>query len=108
MPLCAVSAPLPCPGRPAAQCPALQVLIGRAASATQHTCISTSCAPTPQPPHPTPPPRTHTCSFFEDYKKNENKVVVVDEFLGREEALRIIREAMDQYQDLYVPKRQRH
>ncbi|KAI7837605.1 hypothetical protein COHA_008617 [Chlorella ohadii] len=36
--------------------------------------------------------------FFEDYKKNENKVVVVDEFLGREDAHRIIREAMDLYQ----------
>ncbi|PSC74399.1 soluble inorganic pyrophosphatase [Micractinium conductrix] len=46
--------------------------------------------------------------FFEDYKKNENKVVVVDEFLGREEAHRIIREAMDSYQDLFVPKRMRH
>lgn len=34
--------------------------------------------------------------------------MVVDEFLGKEAALRIIREAMDQYQDLYVPKRQRH
>ncbi len=67
--------------------------------------------PPPQPPNPLtpphPPPFTPR-SFFEDYKKNENKVVVVDEFLGREEALRIIREAMDQYQDLYVPKRQRH
>lgn len=31
--------------------------------------------------------------FFEDYKKNENKIVVVDEFLGREDALRIIRES---------------
>lgn len=31
--------------------------------------------------------------FFEDYKKNEHKVVVVDEFLGRLEAIRIITEA---------------
>ena len=46
-----------------------------------------SCLP---PPLLAPPP----CRFFEDYKKNENKVVVVDEFLGRKDALRIIREAM--------------
>ena len=50
--------------------------------------------PTPTPTlTPTPTPR-----FFEDYKKNENKVVVVDEFLGREDAHRIIQEAMDLYQ----------
>ena len=47
----------------------------------------------PSPPSPPAPPR-----FFEDYKKNENKVVVVDEFLGREDAHRIIQEAMDLYQ----------
>lgn len=34
------------------------------------------------------------CRFFEDYKKNEHKEVIVDKFLGREEALRITREAM--------------
>ena len=45
--------------------------------------------------------------FFEDYKKNENKVVVVDEFLGVEHAKRIILEAMDLYTDLFVPKRMR-
>ncbi|KFM26242.1 Soluble inorganic pyrophosphatase 2 [Auxenochlorella protothecoides] len=45
--------------------------------------------------------------FFEDYKKNENKIVVVDEFLGREDALRIIRESQDLYKDLFVPKRSR-
>ena len=33
-------------------------------------------------------------SFFEDYKKNENKEVKVDEILGREEALKAIRDAM--------------
>ena len=42
-----------------------------------------------RPVLPTPP-----CRFFDDYKKNENKLVVVDEFLGRKDALRIIREAM--------------
>lgn len=45
--------------------------------------------------------------FFEDYKKNENKLVVVDEFLGREDAHRIIKDSMAMYQDLFVPKRQR-
>ncbi|KAL4433647.1 hypothetical protein ABPG75_000088 [Micractinium tetrahymenae] len=45
--------------------------------------------------------------FFEDYKKNEHKEVVVDKFLGRDEALRITREAMALYQDLFVPKRMR-
>lgn len=32
--------------------------------------------------------------FFEDYKKNENKLVVVDDFLGLEDAHRIIKESM--------------
>ena len=32
--------------------------------------------------------------FFEDYKKNENKEVKVDEILGREEALTAIKDAM--------------
>ncbi|KAK2079584.1 inorganic pyrophosphatase [Prototheca wickerhamii] len=45
--------------------------------------------------------------FFEDYKKNEHKVVVVDEFLGRLEAIRIITEAQELYRDLFVPKRAR-
>lgn len=54
---------------------------------------STGTSASPARPPPIPPPR-----FFEDYKKNENKVVVVDEFLGREDAHRIIQEAMDLYQ----------
>ena len=45
--------------------------------------------------------------FFEDYKKNENKVVVVDDFLGVKDALRIIREAQAMYDEEFVPKRQR-
>ena len=32
--------------------------------------------------------------FFEDYKKNENKEVKVDEILGRDEALKAIKDAM--------------
>lgn len=46
--------------------------------------------------------------FFEDYKKNENKVVKVDEFLGKEDALRIIRESQDLYRENFLPKKNRH
>lgn len=42
--------------------------------------------------------------FFEDYKKNENKLVVVDEFLGQVDAMRIIRESMESYEENFVPK----
>ena len=45
--------------------------------------------------------------FFEDYKKNENKVVVVDEFLGVADAKRIINESSDTYIQEFLPKRTR-
>lgn len=45
--------------------------------------------------------------FFEDYKKNENKVVVVDEFLGATDAKRIIKECMELYINEFIPKRMR-
>ncbi len=35
--------------------------------------------------------------FFEDYKKLENKEVVVEQFLGREHAYRIIQESIELY-----------
>ncbi|PTX22612.1 inorganic pyrophosphatase [Pontibacter mucosus] len=35
--------------------------------------------------------------FFEDYKKLENKEVIVEQFLGREHAYRIIQESIDLY-----------
>lgn len=34
------------------------------------------------------------CRFFEDYKKNENKEVKVDEFLGADLAKKTITESM--------------
>jgi inorganic pyrophosphatase len=45
--------------------------------------------------------------FFMDYKSNEKKEVVVEDFLGAPDAKRVIQEAMDMYTDLFVPKRQR-
>jgi inorganic pyrophosphatase len=38
--------------------------------------------------------------FFEDYKALENKQVIVDDLLGPEDAVRIIREALDLYRRL--------
>lgn len=39
-------------------------------------------------------------NFFEDYKKLENKTVVVEEFLNREIALKILQESFELYQEL--------
>ncbi len=45
-----------------------------------------------------PPHRTiEIQSFFEDYKKLENKVVVVERFLGRDDAVRVIADALALY-----------
>lgn len=38
--------------------------------------------------------------FFEDYKVLENKAVIVDDFLGVEDAVRILRESLDLYRRL--------
>jgi inorganic pyrophosphatase len=38
----------------------------------------------------TPP----SCRFFEDYKKNENKHVRVDEILGAEEAIKAVKDGL--------------
>jgi inorganic pyrophosphatase len=38
-----------------------------------------------------------THRFFEDYKKLENKEVKVEDFLGKEDAMRIITEAVELY-----------
>jgi len=40
-------------------------------------------------------------SFFEDYKKLENKSVVVEDFGGREAALEIIQESFELYQKTF-------
>ena len=47
---------------------------------------------------------THTLReikrFFEDYKSLENKQVVVEDFMGPEEAIKILKEALDLYRKL--------
>ena len=45
--------------------------------------------------------------FFEDYKKNENKIVQVDEFLGVVDAKKIIEDSIQKYVEEFVPKRMR-
>lgn len=43
--------------------------------------------------------------FFEDYKKLENKEVIVEDFLGKEDAIRIIRESIVLYDKSFRTKR---
>jgi inorganic pyrophosphatase len=43
--------------------------------------------------------------FFEDYKKLENKKVVVEDFLGREEAFRIVNESIELYNVTFKNKK---
>lgn len=45
-------------------------------------------------------------SFFEDYKKLEHKEVVVEDFLGKEEAIKIVKQSMLDYQAKF-PKKQK-
>lgn len=45
--------------------------------------------------------------FFEDYKKNEHKVVQVDDFLGADAARQSVIDALNLYQETYVPKKLR-
>lgn len=42
--------------------------------------------------------------FFEDYKKNENKQVLVEDFVGAKAAKEAIIKAMELYEDMFVPK----
>lgn len=44
--------------------------------------------------------------FFEDYKKLEHKEVVVNEFMGREVALRIVEESIELYRTTFGTSRQ--
>ncbi|XP_043712595.1 soluble inorganic pyrophosphatase-like isoform X1 [Telopea speciosissima] len=50
-----------------------------------------------------PPHRlAEICRFFEDYKKNENKTVAVNDFLPAEEAIKAIKYSMDLYASYIV------
>jgi inorganic pyrophosphatase len=40
--------------------------------------------------------------FFEDYKALEKKLVVVEDFIGRDEAIKIIEEAIDLYNKIFA------
>jgi len=40
-------------------------------------------------------------SFFEDYKKLENKTVVVEKFLDKRTAIKILNEAFELYNKLF-------
>lgn len=37
---------------------------------------------------------SYWCRFFEDYKKNENKEVKIDDFLNAEEAKKAVKQSM--------------
>ncbi|MFH0733865.1 MAG: inorganic diphosphatase [bacterium] len=50
------------------------------------------------PPHTT----TELKRFFEDYKKLEHKKVFVEQFLGKQEAYKIIIESMEAYKKKYL------
>lgn len=43
--------------------------------------------------------------FFEDYKKLEKKSVAVEQFIGREDALRIVTDSMALYRRTFCPSR---
>ncbi|KAK9817032.1 hypothetical protein WJX72_008679 [[Myrmecia] bisecta] len=45
--------------------------------------------------------------FFEDYKKNENKSVKIDDCLGAQDAFKTIADGLENYKNLYVAKRAR-
>jgi inorganic pyrophosphatase len=42
--------------------------------------------------------------FFENYKTLENKVVVVDDFLGKENAFEIVKQSIERYQKTFPKK----
>lgn len=43
-------------------------------------------------------------NFFEDYKKLENKTVVVEDFLGKDMATKILKDSLDLYQEKFGDK----
>eukprot|EP00879_Flechtneria_rotunda_P013947 GHRR01014567.1.p1 GENE.GHRR01014567.1~~GHRR01014567.1.p1 ORF type:complete len:110 (+),score=47.44 GHRR01014567.1:804-1133(+) len=45
--------------------------------------------------------------FFEDYKKNEHKDVKVDDILGADAAIKAVKDALNMYQEHYVPRKLR-
>ena len=45
--------------------------------------------------------KTEMMNFFEDYKKLENKSVIVDQFFGREVAMRILNESFELYNEVF-------
>ncbi len=49
------------------------------------------------PPHTT----VEIKKFFEDYKVLENKIVVIDRFLDRTDALEVVKQCMDNYRKEY-------
>lgn len=45
-------------------------------------------------------------NFFEDYKKLEKKTVVVEDFLGKDMAIKILQDSLDMYKDVFGDKHQ--
>mgnify|MGYP002847137300 FL=1 len=43
-------------------------------------------------------------NFFEDYKKLDNKTVVVEEFLNKETAIEILKESFEMYNEKFNKK----
>ena len=44
-------------------------------------------------------------AFFEDYKKLEKKEVIIEDFLGKEDAMKIINQSFVDYDNLMASKK---